>query len=250
MIIRAAKRKPAPEPEPEPEESAPLGPATSFEDVKFHFAKYTRPDEVEEEPKRLQAVAGARPLSVLAVAQPEPEPDDSAGSDSSEWRVRHRMKTVSVAIVVCLNVGVDPPDVIKTSPCARMECWIDPLKASSAEKALDKIGRELQLQYERWQPKAICKASLDPTMEDVKKLALTMRRKAKEERVLFHYNGHGVPKPTENGEIWVFNKNYTQYIPLSLEHLLYWVGSPAIYVIDCSNAGQVLRAVQQTINRR
>jgi hypothetical protein len=27
-----------------------------------------------------------------------------------------------------------------------------------------------------------------------------------EERVLFHYNGHGVPKPTINGEIWVFNK--------------------------------------------
>ena len=24
--------------------------------------------------------------------------------------------------------------------------------------------------------------------------------------MLFHYNGHGVPKPTANGEIWVFNK--------------------------------------------
>ena len=28
------------------------------------------------------------------------------------------------------------------------------------------------------------------------------------ERVLFHYNGHGVPKPTSNGEIWFFNKVY------------------------------------------
>ena len=35
-----------------------------------------------------------------------------------------QMKTVSVALVLCLNVGVDPPDVMKTSPCARMECWI------------------------------------------------------------------------------------------------------------------------------
>lgn len=34
------------------------------------------------------------------------------------------MKTVSVALVMCLNVGVDPPDVVKTSPCARLECWI------------------------------------------------------------------------------------------------------------------------------
>ena len=29
---------------------------------------------------------------------------------------------------------------------------------------------------------------------------------AQNDRILFHYNGHGVPKPTTNGEIWVFNK--------------------------------------------
>jgi hypothetical protein len=34
------------------------------------------------------------------------------------------MKTGCVALVLCLNIGVDPPDVIKISPCARMECWI------------------------------------------------------------------------------------------------------------------------------
>lgn len=26
--------------------------------------------------------------------------------------------------MLCLNIGVDPPDVVKTSPCARKECWI------------------------------------------------------------------------------------------------------------------------------
>jgi regulator-associated protein of mTOR len=46
---------------------------------------------------------------------------------------------------------------------------------------------------------------LDPTLDDVKKLAGSCRRTAKAERVLFHYNGHGVPRPTVNGEIWVFN---------------------------------------------
>lgn len=43
-------------------------------------------------------------------------------------------------------------------------------------------------------------------MDEVKKLCTSLRRNAKEERVLFHYNGHGVPRPTVNGEIWVFNK--------------------------------------------
>lgn len=50
------------------------------------------------------------------------------------------------------------------------------------------------------------KISLDPTVEEVKKLCTTCRKYAKSERVLFHYNGHGVPKPTPNGEIWLFNK--------------------------------------------
>ncbi len=35
-----------------------------------------------------------------------------------------QVKTGCVALVLCLNVGVDPPDVIKVSPYARMECWI------------------------------------------------------------------------------------------------------------------------------
>lgn len=34
-----------------------------------------------------------------------------------------QMKTVSVALVLCLNVGVDPPDLVKIVPCARLECW-------------------------------------------------------------------------------------------------------------------------------
>lgn len=76
----------------------------------------------------------------------------------------------------------------------------------SPQKAIEMIGASLQKQYERWQPRARYKSSLDPTVEDVKKLCSSLRRNAKEERVLFHYNGHGVPRPTVNGEIWVFNR--------------------------------------------
>ena len=37
-----------------------------------------------------------------------------------------QMKTGCVALVMCLHITVDPPDVIKISPCARLECWIGP----------------------------------------------------------------------------------------------------------------------------
>lgn len=42
-----------------------------------------------------------------------------------------QMKTVSVALVCCLNIGVDPPDVMKPSPCARLECWLGKAASSS-----------------------------------------------------------------------------------------------------------------------
>ncbi|XP_019477151.1 regulatory-associated protein of mTOR-like [Meleagris gallopavo] len=94
-------------------------------------------------------------------------------------------------------------------------------------------------------PQARYKQSLDPTVDEVKKLCTSLRRNAKEERVLFHYNGHGVPRPTVNGEIWVFNKNYTQYIPLSIYDLQTWMGSPSIFVYDCSNAGLIVKSFKQ-----
>ena len=57
----------------------------------------------------------------------------------SKWRQKERLKTTAVALVLCLNIGVDPPDVIKISPCARLECWVDPLSMQSP-KAMETIG--------------------------------------------------------------------------------------------------------------
>lgn len=70
-----------------------------------------------------------------------------------------------------------------------------------------------------WQ--ARYKYQLDPTVEDVRKLCTTCRKYAKSERVLFHYNGHGVPKPTSNGEIWLFNKvSFHIAMPFSVNRML------------------------------
>ncbi|XP_013169289.1 PREDICTED: protein raptor homolog [Papilio xuthus] len=172
------------------------------------------------------------------------EPIKGAEREEHSWRVKEKYKTHCVALVLCLNVGVDPPDVVKTQPCARLECWIDP-NSLSPGKALESIGHALQSQYERWQPRARYKQSLDPTSDEIKKLCCSLRRNAKDERVLFHYNGHGVPKPTNQGEIWVFNRAYTQYIPLSMYDLQTWMGAPSLYVYDCSNAGIIVDNFKQ-----
>uniref|UniRef100_A0A0E0HCR5 Raptor N-terminal CASPase-like domain-containing protein n=1 Tax=Oryza nivara TaxID=4536 RepID=A0A0E0HCR5_ORYNI len=67
------------------------------------------------------------------------------------------MKTGCVALVLCLNISVDPPDVIKISPYPF---------SMAAPKALETIGKTLHSQYERWQPKARYKLQLDPTLEE------------------------------------------------------------------------------------
>eukprot|EP00474_Spongospora_subterranea_P010121 CRZ10579.1 hypothetical protein [Spongospora subterranea] len=166
-----------------------------------------------------------------------------------EWRMKGRMRTVSVALVLCLNIGVDPPDLVKPQPCARLECWVDP-STLPLGRALPTIGNRLQEQYERWQPRARYVQSLDQTVDDIRKLCVALRRSSKQERILFHYNGHGVPKPTSNGEIWVFNKNYTQYIPLSIFDLTAWLSSPSIYVFDCNSAGVLTSAFATYENQR
>ena len=91
---------------------------------------------------------------------------------------------------------------------------------------------------------------LDPSIEDAKRFCQTMRRTAKDERVLFHYNGHGVPKPTSGGEIWVFNRIFTQYIPVPVYDFMGWLGTPCLYVWDCSAAGHIINAFKKFADQR
>ncbi len=37
-----------------------------------------------------------------------------------DWRIA-RLKTVGIGLLLALNIGVDPPDVFRCSPCAKLE---------------------------------------------------------------------------------------------------------------------------------
>ncbi|KAF2146361.1 uncharacterized protein K452DRAFT_243132 [Aplosporella prunicola CBS 121167] len=169
--------------------------------------------------------------------------DDSETYPLQEWRMKDRLKTVSAVLALCLNIGVDPPDVIKTNPCAKLECWIDPTisTGTSGHTPMNNIGKALQTQYEQLSMRTRYKLCLDPTVDETRRYCSTLRKNARNERVLFHYNGHGVPRPTSSGEIWVFNRNYTQYIPISLYDLQSWLGAPSLFVYDCSDAGLIIQ---------
>jgi hypothetical protein len=54
--------------------------------------------------------------------------------------------------------------------------------------------------------------SLDPTLDEVRRLATGLRRSARDERVLFHYNGHGVSQ-------LLYVINFFYILSLFCEHL-------------------------------
>ena len=167
--------------------------------------------------------------------------DEDHSHPPIDWRMKERLKTVSAALAICLNIGVDPPDVVKTNPTAKMECWLDPTATTAASsKVMEQIGKKLNDQYETLSIRVRYKLYLDPSVDETRKFCTSLRRNAKDERVLFHYNGHGVPLPTPSGELWVFNRNYTQYIPVSLYDLQAWLGAPSLFVYDCSHAGNII----------
>ncbi|CAK5280818.1 unnamed protein product [Mycena citricolor] len=181
---------------------------------------------------------------------PTPPPPWSA--KTIPWRgngAPGRLKTANAALVLCLNIDVDPPDVVKTNPCAVLEAWVDPHTMPS-QKAMEVIAANLKLQFEGLSLKLMYKAVQDPSYDDLWRTCQTLRKQAKEDAVLFHYNGHGVPKPTASGELWCFNRDYTQYIPVSLNEIQSWLGSPAIYIWDCSAAGHLLSNFNTFAERR
>ncbi|PWA00841.1 hypothetical protein BB558_003090 [Smittium angustum] len=183
-----------------------------------------------------------------------------------EWRSQEKSRTHSGIIALCLNIGTDPPDLIRPADAPVIEAGINPnidveeieesetrytskgnqnheQKSSSKPKSpIERIGKNLQNHYQELSKITRFRLSLDPVYEDLKRMCQMTRQDLRDERLLFHYNGHGVPKPTPSGDIWVFNKSFSQYLPLSAIDLSNWTSSPTIYVWDTSNSEYIINA--------
>ena len=158
--------------------------SADLRDEQLHTELETAEEVTEKSDLRAAAEDRAMPLAFNAARHTDMILLDLHMDVAHSWRMRERMKTVSVALVICLNVGVDPPDVTKTQPCARTECWVDPTTLNP-QRAIEAIGANLQKQYERWQPKARYRQSLDPPLEEVRRLATGLRRNARASKILF-----------------------------------------------------------------
>ncbi|KAJ2183498.1 Target of rapamycin complex 1 subunit kog1, partial [Coemansia sp. RSA 530] len=132
----------------------------------------------------------------------------------ADWRTHEKLRTAGALLAVCLNLGTDPPDLVRPKDRARLEAWVDPdapmqvptpeeLALEAANNAgaqrnvarertpMKAIGESLQRQFEHINRHAKYRQLLDCSMEDLRKQCMGFRRAAKEERLLFYYNGHG-----------------------------------------------------------
>ena len=150
--------------------------------------------------------------------------EPTAGADSAEAHAEWRIKNTRIfggVLTVCLNSEVEPPDC----PCpralrtevGRQICGIDPTSESQLDsrKVVAKVGKALEGQYERLHGSRsssnpmLFKQCLDPTAESLHRTCSRLRREARDETLLFHFSGHGVPAPSTLGEMWLFNDTYT-----------------------------------------
>ena len=182
------------------------------------------------------------------------EADGSPEPEAQEWRIRSS-RTYGGVLAVCLNVEVEPPDcpfprALQTG-AGRLLCGIDPNESNQADprKVVARIGSQLEAQYGQIvsSRSTVFKQCLDPTVEQVHRNCRKLRREAKDDTLLFHFNGHGVPAPSLLGEIWLFSDSYTEYVPVRAVEVAEWLGRPAVFVLDCPHAGRVVRALAEHV---
>ncbi|RNF10046.1 regulatory associated protein of mTOR [Trypanosoma rangeli] len=196
--------------------------------------------------RRLAAFAPHHLPALLAGLKAD-EGEDVVPAELSlaERPTRPKSKSTQVILLLCLNIGSDPPDYPRIEPCSRLECWIDPHVAQisrfSSEGGADSIAERLERQYRAQQRDATFKRAVDAHLEEAKHLMMTFRRKADNGRVLLHYNGHGMPRATDYGEIWFFDKDRTHYVPMNIVEISRLIDSPTLFVFDCNSAGSILQ---------
>lgn len=167
-----------------------------------------------------------------------------------EWRTpRNSVSTNHAILCLCLNIGIDPPGIKRPDDRGRLLCWMEPDLEEAAKSGSD-IKDRLLRQYNRWHPHCKFKAIIDPTVPDLSRMCRQARRHARAERVLFHYNGYAVPRPTETGELWMFNTHYTKYIPMNFSDLLTLLAGPGLYIFDCDRAALLIEHYHEFVATR
>ncbi|CCW70879.1 unnamed protein product [Phytomonas sp. Hart1] len=151
-----------------------------------------------------------------------------------------------------LHTCSGPPDYPRINPCTTLECWIDPLVAQGSRRAggscSEAIAEVLESQYRSVLREDIpISRVVEANIEVASMMLGKARNLTRDGRVLVHYNGHGMPRATDLGEVWVFDSDHTHYVPFNITDISDLIGTPTLYIFDCNAAGAILRHWQKNL---
>ena len=151
------------------------------------------------------------------------------------------LKTGQMILCCCLNIGTDPRGFTKPRNTSTTYSWVNTKDRQKREVGVD-ITMAIAANLQRYCGNTTTTDSLcDPTPETIKKACSAASASVSKDRVLYYYNGHGVPAPTMNHECWYFDENITAYVPMSIGEVFNSLGERAVYVFDCPNSERLFK---------
>jgi hypothetical protein len=122
---------------------------------------------IQSEDEELIVITKSLPPSLLRKHQ-------AAELSLNLWRSRDRLLIRQVGLILCLNIGTEPPDRERSVGSEEAGVDLSQVQANSAtmiQNAMDEVSRRLQRQYERLEPKARLRTAADPKLEDIRKIS-------------------------------------------------------------------------------
>ncbi|KAJ1719170.1 Target of rapamycin complex 1 subunit kog1, partial [Coemansia biformis] len=125
-----------------------------------------------------------------------------------EWRVRSDLRTIAGLLAVSLGLGArslsgspqsrpPPPSLLPV-----LEAWTNPYTLGAGRKTGKILGQNLARQFGYVSGSATYKPLVDCDPVRLQQYCVHFRTVAATERLLFYYNGHGMPLPAAGGGVW------------------------------------------------
>ncbi|KAJ2850542.1 Target of rapamycin complex 1 subunit kog1, partial [Coemansia brasiliensis] len=182
-----------------------------------------------------------------------------ANMQLNSWRLSNRIHTVDMLMVVCVDLHSKKYQSGHQHRQAILEAWTDLSQTTSSAEKSAALGSSLVKQFAQQLLADIgSKPLIDCDEFRLERHCLEARIKAHDQRMLFYYNGHGVPCPTSDGSFWVFRKHpygarhlgHSHFTPIAPTTLSSYIGSPGLFIWDCSQAAAIVHGFDRITNLR
>ncbi|KAJ2076634.1 Target of rapamycin complex 1 subunit kog1, partial [Coemansia sp. RSA 988] len=176
-----------------------------------------------------------------------------------DMHLQNKLRTTGALLAVYLNLDdISESYDADTNVQPVLEAWVNPYTLPDQPRKSDVVAQNLIDQFGQIASQVTYKPLMDRSFARLKEYCMHYRSTVDDERIMFYYNGHGMPFPTPEGNFWVRQQQYNPHVylgrprcvPLSAETLTNWIGAPCAYVWDCAYAMKIVNAFEKNADKR